>query len=163
MCYYLNSLRQWRWNLCSACQIDWSKSVQCLSNRLIMKRLNSHGLTFVSVKRIVGLHVFVLETQAKNIHMYKLHMDNCRRWQCFLVQSWWRKPLSNSTCSHECTAVLFYNFHTPIEFETVFVISWIYLKLNHAHMPERASPFCCDHRLGSRLEAGSAPLSLSQG
>ena len=64
------------------------KSVQCLSNRLIMKRLNSHGLTFVSVKRIVGLHVFVLETQAKNIHMYKLHMDNCRRWQCFLVQSW---------------------------------------------------------------------------
>ena len=28
-------------------------------------------------------------------------------------------------------------------------------------MSERASPFCCDHRLGSRLEAGSAPLSLS--
>ena len=29
-------------------------------------------------------------------------------------------------------------------------------------MSERASPFCCDHRLGSRLEAGSAPLSLSR-
>jgi hypothetical protein len=74
------------------------KSVQCLSNRLIMKRLNSHGLTFGFVKIMVGLHVCfhrfplssndsVLETQVWNIHMYKLHMDNYRRWQCFLVES----------------------------------------------------------------------------
>ena len=55
------------------------KSVQCLSNRLIMKRLNSHGLTFGFVKIMVGLHVCfhrfplssndsVLETQVYGIY-----------------------------------------------------------------------------------------------
>ena len=89
-------------------------------------------------------------------------MDNLSSWQCGFPESWWKQPFKFKTLTWLYTfiSIWFQKYQIPIQFESLFLIhfiSWTSPKLNYS-----AFVFLLWPHVGSGLQAGSAPLSLSR-